>query len=474
MSEFPKRKPRASNSPEYPAITRVLPTELQAPHSEEAEQALLGACILEGVEYLSQCLSAKITQDSFYQGRNQILFEALCELYNRRQAIDSLLLIELLREKGLLDTIGGIAYINQLTDRITTVTHFSHYLDIVLEKATLRRLIRTCSWVVEECHKQSKGIENFIEKVESEIFQIGDSRVSGDSVTIKESVMEAMHTVDLLIERKGAVTGVPSGFTDLDKMTSGFQANQLIILAARPSMGKTSLALNIAENNILPLKAGEKPNPTLVFSLEMGHQELTMRLLCSHAKVSMTRLRDGFTSKQERQALQQTAGELVKCPLWIDDSSSLTILELRAKARRLHARYKLALIIVDYLQLINGSDPRTPREQQIAEISRGLKGMAKELGVPVIVLSQLNRESEKGQRTPKLSDLRESGSIEQDADIVLMLSKARKDLKNDEMTVIGDSAELIIAKQRNGPVGSVPLAFRREITRFENFSSVSE
>lgn len=447
---------------------------MQAPHSEEAEQALLGACILEGVEYLSQCLSAKVTQDAFYQGRNQILFESLCELYNQRQAIDSLMLIELLRSKGLLETVGGIAYINQLTDRIATVTHFSHYLDIVLEKATLRRLIRTCSWVVEECHRQSKGIENFIEKVESEIFQIGDSRVTGDSITLKDSVMDAMHTVNLLIERKGAVTGVPSGFIDLDKMTSGFQANQLIILAARPSMGKTSLALNIAENNILPPKADQTPIPTLVFSLEMGHQELTMRLLCSHAKVSMTRLRDGFSSKQERQALQETAGKFVKCPLWIDDSSSITILELRAKARRLHARHKLGLVIVDYLQLVNGSDPRTPREQQIAEISRGLKGMAKELGLPVIVLSQLNRESEKGQRTPKLSDLRESGSIEQDADIVLMLSKARKDLKNEEMTVIGDSAELIIAKQRNGPVGSVPLAFRRELTRFENFSPSPE
>ncbi len=471
MAESSRKNRRPANSG---SLSGILPSGLTAPHSEEAEQALLGVCILEGGNYLSDCLSANLTPESFYQGRNQIIFEALKDLYGRWQAVDVTLLIDLLRERGHLDTVGGVAYINQLTDRITTVTHFSHYLDIVREKAILRRLIRTCSWIVEECHKQENGIEYFVEKVEGEIFQIGAQRVSGDVLTIDTSVKEAMKRVDLFLERRGAVTGVPSGFVDLDKMTSGFQKNQLIILAARPSMGKTSLALNIAENNVLPMRPDAPVVPTLVFSLEMGHEELAMRLLCSNAKVSMSQLRDGILGPKHRTALQKSASSLMKAPLLIDDSSSLTILELRAKARRLHTRNKLGLIIVDYLQLINGRDPRTPREQQIAEISRGLKGMAKELEVPVIVLSQLNRESEKGQRLPRLSDLRESGSIEQDADIVLMLSKARKDLKNEEMTVIGDSAELIIAKQRNGPVGSVPLTFLRDITRFENSTLLPE
>jgi replicative DNA helicase len=464
-----QRRPASASS-----LSGVLPSGITAPHSEEAEQALLGICILEGGDYINDCLKAKVAPDSFYQGRNQILFETLTEVYHKRQALDSTLLIDALREKDQLETVGGLAYINQLMDRITTVTHFGHYLDIVCEKATLRRLIRTCSWIVEECHKQENGIDHFVGKVEEEIFRVSDQRTSSEMHTVESSVKEAMLRVEQFMTRKGAVTGVPSGFTELDKMTSGFQKNQLIILAARPSMGKTSLALNIAENNVAPMRPDNKPVPTLIFSLEMGHEELAMRLLCSNARVSMGKLRDGFLDAKGVNALQKSANVLSKAPLLIDDSSSLTILELRAKARRLHTKHKLGLIIVDYLQLINGSDPRVPREQQIAEISRGLKGMAKELGLPVIVLSQLNRESEKGQRLPRLSDLRESGSIEQDADIVLMLSKSRKDLKNDEVTVVGDTAELIIAKQRNGPVGSVPLAFLREITRFETLSHVSE
>ena len=262
--------------------------------------------------------------------------------------------------------------------------------------------------------------------------------------------------------------GLSSGFADLDKLTFGFHPQEMIVLAARPSMGKTSLALNMAEVAVLPRRERDKPVPTLIFSLEMGAEQLAMRLLCSRARVSAVRMRESFLNRQEMEKLAEAAGEFKYAPLWIDDSGHLTIVELRAKARRLHARQNLGMIIIDYLQLISGIDNRVQREQQIAEISRGLKAMAKELGVPVIVLSQLNRESEKEKRQPRLSDLRESGSIEQDADVVMLLARPR-DAK-DDFSVATDRADLIVAKQRNGPVGDIRLTFLREITRFENFT----
>jgi replicative DNA helicase len=285
---------------------------------------------------------------------------------------------------------------------------------------------------------------------------------------MSEPTKEAMNVVMKMMMKKGEMTGTPSGFSDLDRLTFGFQKQEMIVLAARPSMGKTSFALNIAEAATLPKKG--PAFPTLIFSLEMSGAQLALRMLCSRARVKMQALRDGFVSPDgdDQRRLVTAADEFSKAALFIDDSSNLSIMQLRAKARRVHSRNKLGLIIVDYLQLLSPVDSKVPREQQVAEASRGLKALAKELEVPVIVLSQLNRSSEKENRAPKLADLRESGSIEQDADVVLMLARPKD--ADEKFQVAADSAELIVAKQRNGPVGELRLTFLRDITRFENYT----
>jgi replicative DNA helicase len=285
---------------------------------------------------------------------------------------------------------------------------------------------------------------------------------------MKDPTREAMNVITKMMMKKGELTGISSGFKDLDALMWGFQRTEMIVLAARPSMGKTSLALNFAEAAALP-KKGHAPSAVLIFSLEMGASQLALRMLCSRARVNMKLLRDGLLSRNgdEQNRLVEVADEFTKAPIFIDDSSAISIMQLRAKARRIHARHPLGFIVVDYLQLLSPTDPRVPREQQVAEASRGLKALAKELNVPVLVLSQLNRSSEKDNRTPRLSDLRESGSIEQDADVVLMLARPRD--ADEKFQVAADSAELIVAKQRNGPVGELKLTFLRDITRFENF-----
>jgi replicative DNA helicase len=330
----------------------------------------------------------------------------------------------------------------------------------------LRELIKVTTSTVEQCFSYQGGLEEFIDRVEQDIFRVTQDRVSDAARPMKEPTREAMTVINKLMMKKGEKTGVVSGFKDLDDLTFGFQKQEMIVLAARPSVGKTSLALNIAESAVLP-KRGD-PVPTLVFSLEMSSSQLALRMLCARARVNMTALRGGTLPKQapEQQRLVEVADELSKSPLFIDDSGHLTIMELRAKARRLYSRYKLGLIVVDYLQLLSPGDPAVPREQQVAEASRGLKAMAKELDLPVLVLSQLNRSSEKENRTPRLSDLRESGSIEQDADVVLMLAPPKD--ADEKFDAAG--YDLIVAKQRNGPIGDLKLTFLKHITRFENFA----
>jgi replicative DNA helicase len=316
-------------------------------------------------------------------------------------------------------------------------------------------------------------MSTFIEKIEQDIFEISSGRVTEGATPIREALDGAVNNIQALLSGKDDIDGVLSGFRDLDGMTYGFHPGQMIVLAARPSVGKTSLAMNFAEHAMLPA-GGRKSAGVLVFSLEMTAEDLAMRLICSRSRVDMKRIRDRVVSKQDMADIVTTTKELKQSPLWIDDNSSSTILDIRAKARRLHTKNKLGLVVVDYLQLIRGSDPRVPREQQIADMSRGMKGMAKELGVPVVVLSQLNRESEKENRDPRISDLRESGSIEQDADVVLLLHRPKK---RDDDEAVQDGAmasdvehiKLIIAKQRNGPIGDVDLTFVRRYTRYENF-----
>jgi replicative DNA helicase len=438
------------------------------PHSAEAEEYLLSCCLIDGAEVMARCLEARITPEAFFVSAHSIVFERLLDLYNRQVAIDVAVLGEELKNARQLDAVGGYGFLTRVSGSIPTTAQAGYFIERVREQHLLREIIRSATGAVEECYNFTGGIDDFVDQIESRIFAVTQSRVNEGAKKMAEPTKEAMNVVYKMMMKKGEMTGAPSGFHDLDRLTFGFQRQEMIILAARPSMGKTSFALNIAETVVLP-KRGE-PFNTLIFSLEMSGAQLALRMLCSRAKVKMQALRDGVLSKNgdEQQELLKAADEFSKAPLFIDDSSSLTIMQLRAKARRVHARNKLGLIIVDYLQLLSPMDVRVPREQQVAEASRGLKALAKELDVPVLVLSQLNRSSEKENRAPKLADLRESGSIEQDADVVLMLARPKD--ADEKFQVAADSAELIVAKQRNGPVGELRLTFLREITRFENYT----
>jgi replicative DNA helicase len=445
----------------------ALPSRV-VPHSTEAEEYLLSCCLLDGSDTIARCLEKKITAAAFFVPANRIIFEKLVELYQKQPPVAIEVLAEELRTTRQLEEIGGVAYLLQVSSRIPTTAQADYFIEKVRELHLLRQLIKVSTSAVEQCFAFQGGLEEFIDKIEQDIFAVTQDRVSDGAKSMKEPTREAMSVIHKMMMKKGELTGVSSGFKDLDQFTFGFQRQEMIILAARPSMGKTSLALNMVEAAAMP-KRGEGVT-VLLFSLEMSAAQLAIRMLCARARVNMKLLRDGLLSKngEEQQRLLQAADEFSKSPIFIDDSSHLTIMELRAKARRLAARHKLGFVVVDYLQLLSPTDPKVPREQQVAEISRGLKALAKELDVPVLVLSQLNRSAEKENRTPKLSDLRESGSIEQDADVVLMLARPKD--ADEKFQVAADSAELIVAKQRNGPVGELKLTFLRDITRFENFT----
>lgn len=451
--------------------------ERARPHSVDFEQALLACCILEGgQETVPVCLQGKVTCDSFYVPAHRVIWQAIIDLFSANSPINELILSDKLDSRHQLDGIGGVTYINHVCDRIDTPAHIVHYVKRVRDLELIRRVIDVSMRNISRAYSDDGDLDGFIEQAENDIFAISEDRLSDAAVHLDKPLEAAINTVQLMLQRKGDIVGVASGFVDLDKMLFGFRPGDMIVIAARPSMGKTSLAMNIAENVVLPeQKKSRQAVGTLFFSLEMSSEQLAMRLLCGRAGVNMNKLREGFLSKSASESLMRAANELKTAPLWIDESTNLTILEMRAKARRLQSKEAIGLIIIDYLQLING-DNRLPREQQISEISRGIKAMAKELKVPVIVLSQLNRESEKERRQPRLSDLRESGAIEQDADVVMLLSKQQMSSNGDESQDQQQQfssevvpRELIIAKQRNGPVGVVPLTFIKNLTRFENY-----
>ena len=456
-----------------PAAEQTLPSarpDRSPPYSTEAEEHVIACCLLDGSDTVARCLEARLAGDCFYVPANRLLFEVIIELYQKSTPVTLEVLAEELKTRRQLEAVGGFAYLMQVTNKIPTTAHAGYFIEKVREKHLLRELIKVATGAVEQAYSFSGGLEEFVDKVEQDLFKVTQDRVSDSAQELKESIKEANTVIAKLLMKKGELTGVTSGFKDLDAMTFGFQRQEMIIIAARPSMGKTSFALNIAEAAALPQPGKGDPVPTLIFSLEMSSSQLALRMLCARSRVNMKLLRDGLVGRDGREvnALGQAAEEFKKTPILVDDSSSLTIMEMRAKARRIYARKKLGLVIVDYLQLINGTDPRAPREQQVAEVSRGLKAMAKELDLPVIVLSQLNRSSEKDNRTPRLSDLRESGSIEQDADVVIMLSRPKD--ADEKFQTAANAVDLIVAKQRNGPVGDLKLTFLQEITRFENFT----
>ena len=445
------------------------------PHSPEAEQGVLGCVLLSPNECMGESIEKlKGGADVFYDLRHQTIFSTLAEMYDHREAIDVITLQQRLKDKNLLEEVGGIPYLAGLPDVVPSSANLTYYLDIVQEKYLLRRMIQTCTEVVARVYEHEGEVDALMDEVERDILRISESRVQAHTVTIKDLVRKAINTIEDFHQRQGMLTGVGTGFTDLDKMTSGLHGGEMIVIAARPSMGKTSLAMNIAEHVSIDLKL-----PVGVFSLEMTSESLVLRMLCSRSRVNLRSVREGFLAERDFPKLTGAAGKLANAPLFIDDSSGLSILQLRAKARRMHQQYGIKLFVVDYLQLLHSTSRRAEnRQQEIADISNGIKSLAKELNVPVIVLSQLNRELEREKnRKPRLSDLRESGAIEQDADVVGLLYKPSSDDEDGAASASEDDAvpvNLLLAKQRNGPTGDVNLTFLKPYTRFESAAKVSD
>ena len=447
------------------------------PHSPEAEQGVLGCILLSPNECLGPCVEKfKAGAEAFYDLRHQTIYGTLVEMYDARHAIDLITLQENLKNKHLLEEVGGLSYLSALPDVVPSAANLSYYLDIVQEKYLLRKMIRVCTEVVGRVYDYQGEVDSLMDEVERDILRISESRVQGQTSTIKDLVKKAINTIEDFHQRQGVLTGVGTGFPDLDKMTSGLHGGEMIVIAARPSMGKTSLAMNIAEYAAIDLRL-----PVGVFSLEMTSESLVLRMLCSRSRVNMRSVREGFLAERDFPKLTGAAGKLANAPLFIDDSSGLSILQLRAKARRMFQQFGIKLFIIDYLQLLNSTSRRAEnRQQEIADISSGIKSLAKELDVPVIVLSQLNRELERDKnRKPRLSDLRESGSIEQDADLVCLLYKPSSGEEEDSSAAPTNSDEpapvnLLVAKQRNGPTGDVNLTFLKSYTRFESAAKVSD
>ncbi len=439
------------------------------PYNSDAEQGVLASVILDGgTNVINECLAEKVTEDYFFVPAHRAIYSAMVAMFNEGRLIDEISLADFLQKRDMLEKAGGIEGIVSIAGRIETCVNYRQWIGIIREKYFLRCVIKACTRAVEDAHRSSGEIDEFLESVEQQIFAISRDRV-GDSVKpVSEGVESAVLKISELMKNKGALQGIPTGFTELDQLMRGLHQNEMIVIAGRPGTGKTSIALNIAESALL----GKTCFPTLIFSLEMLAEQLIMRMIAARARVNQRLISDGRIGARDMSSINTAAKELKAAPLWIDDTADITILEMRAKARRLSQQLngKLGLVVVDYLQLLRGSDSRIPREQQIAEISRGMKAMAKELKVPVIVLAQLNRESEKEDRNPRASDLRESGSIEQDADAILLLSRKRKSATDDDS--ISNSSWVVrveLAKQRNGPTGVTDLIFNRDCTRYENF-----
>src|SRR5215831_15173522 len=456
-SDLKQTRRRKSASPDVRPTVDRLP-----PHAPEAETGVLGCVLLSPNECMGECIEKfKPGVEVFYDLRHQTIFGILAEMYDKREAIDVITVQQRLKDKQLLEQVGGIAYLAALPDAVPSAANLSYYADIVLEKFLLRRMIHTCTDVVGRVYDFEGEVDSLMDEVERDILRISEARVQTTTTTIKDLVKKAINTIEDFHQRQGLLTGIGTGFTDLDKMTSGLHGGEMIVIAARPSMGKTSLAMNIAEHASV-----EQRLPVGVFSLEMTSESLVLRMLCSRSRVNLRNVREGFLAERDFPKLTGAAGKLAGSPLFIDDSSGLSILQLRAKARRMHQQYQIKLFVIDYLQLLHSTARRAEnRQQEIADISSGIKALAKELDVPIIVLSQLNRELEREKnRKPRLSDLRESGAIEQDADVVGLLYKPSAG-DEDESGTGGATTEeaapvnLLIAKQRNGPTGDVNLTF---------------
>jgi len=437
------------------------------PQSIDAEKGLLGS-ILHSATALDDSM-AQMDSKHFHLVAHQRIFDVLIEMRNSGKPIDLIALTQILEDRRMLDEVGGAGFITELFTFVPTAANADYYREIIREKFLLRKVIATCTEYVSRSYEEQGDVKILLDEVEARVLAIGEERFRATMPTMKEVVNLAISDIEKLISNKGAITGLPTGFATLDRMTNGLHEGEMFVIAARPSMGKTAFAMNIAENVAID---GNKP--VAVFSLEMSSQQLVQRLLCSRARVNSRKLRDGFTNKSYLASLSATANILSKAKIFVDDTPGLSILELRAKARRLRNREKIELIVIDYLQLLRSNSKRGQdnRQIEIQEISYGIKALAKELKIPVIVLAQLNRNPEQrtgdGKGRPRLSDLRESGTIEQDADVVGLLVREKYYAEDDDAKKeAAGKATLIIAKQRNGPTGDIGLTFLEEFTRFE-------
>ena len=430
------------------------------PQNIEAEQSILGGILIEN-RAINKVMEI-LTDDDFYRDAHRKIYNAIINLSERDEPADLITLTNELRKMDQLDSIGGASYVASLIDLVPTAANIEYYAKIVREKSILRRLIQTSTEIITQGYEDHGDVEGFLDEAERAIFEISEKRVKPSFYSIRDIVKDSFKTLEKLYEKKELVTGVPSGFKELDQRTAGFQPSDLIIVAGRPSMGKTAFCLNLAQ-----YAAIEKGIPVAIFSLEMSKEQLVIRMLCSEAHVEGTRLRTGYLNESDWPRLTLAAGNLSDAPIYIDDTAALSVLELRAKARRLNVEHGLGMLVIDYLQLMRGRSRVESRQQEISEISRSLKALAKELNIPVIAVSQLSRKTEERRDfRPQLSDLRESGAIEQDADLILFLYRDELYNRSDDNPNRG-KAEVIIGKQRNGPIGKIELAFLDKFTTFK-------
>ena len=437
------------------------------PQNLEAEQSILGGILLDN-QALNTVLEI-LTHKDFYSEAHRRVFAAIVALSDRNEPCDLITLSSILKDKKQLDGVGGAAYLASLVDNVPSAANIAYYSKIVKEKAILRHLIGAATEILSQSYDTGAEVDDVLDKAEHAIFEISENKIRPAFFPIKSIIKDSFKTIEKLYERKELITGVPTGFEKIDDLTSGLQKSDLIIVAGRPSMGKTALALNIAQN-----AATETGIPVAIFSLEMSKEQLALRMLSSEARVDSQRLRKGFLGETDWPKLTTAAGRLSEAPLFIDDTPAITVLEMKAKARRLKAESDLGLIILDYLQLMRSGSFKESREQEISEISRSLKALAKELSVPIIALSQLNRKVEdRTNRRPQMADLRESGAIEQDADVIAFIYRDEVYNKSEDNPEKG-IAEVIIGKQRNGPTGTVKLAFLEKFTCFENLARAED
>ncbi len=441
------------------AKEKIAPSYLKVPpHNIEAEQAILGGILMNN-DAMNQIMDI-LSPDDFYREANMFLFQGMIELYNRGEPIDVVTLSRFLAEKNLLEKVGGINYLGSLVEAVSTSAGIVYHAEITKNLSVRRKLISQCSAISESCFREGERTEELLETAEQAIFDIADEQVREGFQSIREVITGSLKK----LETSSDMTGVSTGFEEFDSLTAGFQPSDLIVIAGRPSMGKTALALNIGYNAAQKTKEG-----VAIFSLEMSKPQLGVRLLGFDSGIDSTKLRTGFLRDKEWNVLTDSANRLSELPIFIDDSSSISVLEMKAKCRRLKKANSLALVIVDYMQLIQGRSSAESRQLEMSEISRSLKALAKDLNVPVVALSQLNRKVEdRPNRRPQVADLRESGAIEQDADVIAFIY--RDEVYHPDSLETRNIAEINVAKQRNGPTGFFKLTFQKEITRFRNYT----